>query len=68
MAEETLTTEQVREAFAAQRASLYVDDWAEQRDAFDRWLRHVQAEAWEVGYGSDEDVHTPRTNPYREER
>ena len=32
---------------------------------FDRWLADVRAKAWAEGYGSDEDVHTPRANPYR---
>lgn len=38
-------------------------------EAFDRWLadrdRENRAIGWDEGYGDDNDVHTPRTNPYR---
>lgn len=40
--------------------------------AFTRWLaehdRQVAERAWDEGYGSDEECHTPRRNPYRKEQ
>ena len=30
--------------------------------------RQVAERAWDEGYGSDEECHTPRRNPYRKEQ
>lgn len=35
---------------------------------YDGWLRAVKAEAWNEGYGPDEECRIPRSNPYRKER
>ena len=49
-----------------------VDEYANSvRAEFDRWLRKVRAEAWDVGFeaGMSDCGHVPEvcTNPYREE-
>ena len=60
---------EVREAYAMTGEGLDFKRVAhERREEFDRWLRAVKAEAWDEGYGPDEECHTPRSNPYRKEQ
>lgn len=79
MSEYTPTTERVRlrwlEAYEYERdmpgkiRERYADEVLAQ---YDRWLaehdRQVAERAWDEGYGSDEECHTPRRNPYRKEQ
>ena len=81
MSEYTPTTARVRDSYTPHRAvflrgkSWYPDREASEEEAsaeFDRWLaerdRQVAERAWDEGYGSDEECHTPRRNPYRKEQ
>lgn len=64
----TPTTEEVREAFWAGASGADMDFDDRYYPMFDRWLaKHdasIASQAWEVGYGHDDDCRTPRTNPY----
>lgn len=75
----TPTTERVREEHATRMAP-HLDK--ARREAFDRWLEQVKAEAWDEGYGEqreccgicpsgacpwDNNKNGP-TNPYRKEQ
>ena len=79
MSDWTLTTKQVREDFAT-RMDHHLDE--SRREAFDRWLEQVKAEAWQEGHDAGwEDRHADALigwmasgphesdahNPYRQE-
>lgn len=70
MSEYTPTTEQVREDYATRMAP-HLDE--ARREAFDRWLKQMKAEAWDEGHHAgqhNEHEHRQRramTNPYRQE-
>lgn len=69
----TPTTEQVREEYATRMAP-HLDE--ARGEAFDRWLKRVQAEAWDEGFadGVNHDIgdwdNAPSiiNNPYRQEQ
>ena len=79
MSDRTLTTKHVREDFATRRVP-HIDE--SRREAFDRWLEQVKAEAWQEGHDAGwEDRHedaligwmasgpheSDAHNPYRKE-
>ena len=76
MSDYTLRTEGVRIACEMALPGIYPR--ASRREAFNRWLEQVKAEAWEEGHeaaamrvpeGVWHDTAAPRTpNPYREEQ
>lgn len=72
MSDYTPPTEQVREEYATRMAP-HLDE--ARREAFDRWLEQVKAEAWDAGFDAGErdafhlDTHPDHTctpNPYRQ--
>lgn len=67
MTDYTPTTGAVRAAYTRAMRQAFIASTGEHIAEFDRWLKQVQADAWDVGYGPDEDARTPRNNPYRED-
>ena len=73
MSEYTLTTEDIRIACEMALSGLYPN--ASRREAFNRWLGQVKAEAWDEGFsegvnhdlGDWENAPSIINNPYRQE-